>query len=74
MTDSAKTLLDRIYNEYQDRLDQERTPEQSLIFKSEYFMQKYGYRLDELYSLLKELSDYGYVKIYHGPTGFRLLD
>lgn len=62
MTNSARTLLDRIHDEYHNRLEQGKKPEQSLNFENQFFIDKYGYSESEFINLLNELSDYGYIK------------
>ena len=74
MSEKADELFERIHKVRDARKNSGCTPEQLSTYKTEEFIEKYGYSLDELCSLLNELSEYGYIKIYNGLSGFRLLD
>lgn len=72
MSNNARILLDRIHNEYHNRLDQDKKPEQSIAFQNDFFIKKYNYRENEFENLLQELADCGYISKWYA-LGFHLI-
>lgn len=61
MSNLAKKLLEDIQKEYQNRLDEGKSP-QCVAFSKEIFITKYNYSEKTLDKLLDELNDYGHIE------------
>lgn len=62
MSDEAYKLLERINQEYHNRLDQDNGIGDPSVFKNQLFVEKYGYSKDLLENLLNELVEHNFIK------------
>lgn len=62
MSDLATELLNNIRNEFDNRINEGKKPEQSVVFSKNIFISKYKYDPNSLDELLSELHEYGYIQ------------
>lgn len=62
MSDLATDLLNNIRNEFDNRINEGKTPEQAVAFSKNIFITKYKYDPNTLDELLSELHEYGYIQ------------